>query len=229
MSDDLVPLPPQIQGIPSPRDVGTMLVANLAVRVHHARQARGTTRQPEDVYALVRSLGGAKEMLEDYARSFTTAATEAKHWIDEELIEAVGEHDGIPRSGLKVPDTDGTDLHLTLNTPNSHTIDQPAVIAAIIGNTLAATRDTEPDNLPGEDYDAYRDRYEAWMVHVIERVVDQVLAVGSYSMQVSKVNAYAVALAGEGEDHLAGVVRGSVTTTSNYRGIKVERKERKKR
>lgn len=229
MSDELVPLPPQIQGMPSPRDVGTMLIANLAVRVHHARTARGDVHQPEDVYPLVRSLAGAKEMLEDYARAFTTAAAEAKYNLDDELVAAVGEQAGIPTSGLTVPDVDGTDIHLTLATPNSHDIGMDAVLNVVVADVLARARDSEPDNLPGEDFYAYRDRYETWMAGVMRMAIDQVIELGSYSMQVSKVRAYETALAGDAADDLAGVVRGSITKTSHYRGIKLERKERKKR
>jgi len=228
MADELVPLPPQMQEMPSPRDVGTMLVANLAVRVHHARQARGDVTQPEDVNALVRSLGGTKEMLEEYARSFSTAAGEADAYLREELLAAVGEQDGVPRSGLKVPDLDGTDIVFTLDQPNTHKIDVDQVVSALIMDTLDVTRDTEPDSLPGEDYDHYRERYEAWMFDVMRTVIRRVFDAGSFTAQVSKVQAAATQLAGRGRDDLAAVVRGAVTTTSHYRGVKVARRERKK-
>lgn len=228
MSDDLVPLPPQIQGIPSPRDVGTMLVANLAVRVHNAREARGGVTQPEDVNALVRSLGGAKEMLEDYARAFTTAAQEAGHYLREEHLSAVGEQDGVPQSGLKVPDLDGTDIVFTLDQPNSHTVDQDQVIAVAINRRLELHRDTEPIQADDEPSYLYLERYEQWMFIVMRLAVADVLGVGTYTMQVSKARAFAAQLAGEGRDAAAAVVRGAINTTTRYRGVKVERRERKK-
>jgi len=227
VTDDLVPLPPQIQGIPSPRDVSTMLISNLAVRVHYARTARGDVTQPEDVNALVRALGGAKEMLDEYSRAFATAAREAVHYLEEELLFAVGEQDGVPLSGLKVPDLDGTDLVFTLMKPKTHTVDEPQVIDVAVVDALAAARDTEPAQEPDESNAAYLDRYERWMAGVVHMAVNTVIGLGSYSMQVSKVRAYAVELAGRGADTLASVVRGSITTKDKYTGTKFERKERK--
>ncbi len=227
---DLVPLPDNVRSLPAPQDVGRALKEALTARVAAERAARGEVHQPEDVSPLVRSLAGAHELLGEYARAFTGAAGLAREELDEELLAAVGEQEGIPISGLTVPDLDGTDLRFTLNKTNNHDIDERAVLAAVIGNTIAATRDTEPEwDEDIEDASAYRDRYEDWMCHVMERAIDTVIALGSYSMQVSKVNAYAVTLAGQGHDSLASVVRGSVKTTQKYRGTKLERRERKEK
>lgn len=215
--------------MPAPSDVAQALRDALYQRVAAERANRGEVHQPEDVSPLVRSLAGAQELLNDYARAFTRAATIAKDELDEELFTAVGNQDGIPMSGLKVPDLDGTDILFSLIKPNTHGIDERTVVAAVIGHTIATRRGSEPSQNDDETNHEYDQRYEGWMADVIEQAVDQVLDLGSYALQVSKVKAYAVALAGQGEDNLAGVVRGSINTTATYRGIKVERKERKEK
>lgn len=228
MSDELSLVPEQVERLPSPRDVGTMLIAALASRVERLRQARGAITQPEDVNRLVRALGATKEMLEDYARAFTTAVGMTNEYLTEELITAVGEQDGIPTSGLKVPDLDGTDLVFSLMNGNTHTIDTAQVIDALITDVIDTTRGTEPAQYDTESDVAYLARYEAWIHAVIRAAVTRVLETGSYSMQVSKVRAAAIELAAHGQDNLAAVVRGSVKSKSQHRGVKFERKERRK-
>lgn len=229
VTDELVPLPDAVRSLPAPRDVGRALREALTARVNAEREARGEVHQPEDVSPLVRSLAGAKELLDEYARAFTGAAGLAREELDEELLAAVGEQDGVPLSGLTVPDLDGTDIRITLNKTNNHNIHQYTVLTAVIGHTIARMKGGEPEQRENEPDEEYDDRYWSWVFRVIERVLDQVLNLGSYSMQVSKVQAYAVALAGQGEDNLAAVVRGSIKTTQNYRGTKLERKERKEK
>lgn len=230
MSDDLVPVPDVVRALPAPRVVSEALKAELYARVAAERNRRGDVHQPEDVSPLVRALAGAKELLEEYARAFTRAATIAKDELDTELFEAVGQQAGIPNSGLTVPDLDGTDILFSLLKPNKHDIDTDQVITVVINNLIEITRDTEPEwDEDVEEAPTYRARYEAWMAGVMRLAVEHVIELGTYAMQVSKVRAFATDLAGTGCDAEAAVVRGSITTTARYGGIKVDRKERKKR
>lgn len=228
MTDELMPVPDAVRALPSPRDISAALMAELQGRVERERLARGDVHQPEDVYPLVRSLAGARDLLQDYARVFSSAAGLAGTMLEEEHLTAVGENDGVPLAGLKVPDLDGTDIQFTLSKPNSHDIDQRTVIAAVVARTVALMAGGEPVQETDESDTDYATRYWRWFAHVIERAIDWVLELGSYTMQVSKVRAFAAALAGDGEDGMSAVVTSAVKTTPQYRGVKVERKQRRK-
>lgn len=226
---DLEPVPDAVRALPAPADVGRAVKEALSARVAAERAARGDVHQPEDVYALARALAGARDLLSEYARAFSGGASLAAKELKEEHLTAVGEDDGVPRSALTVPDLDGTDIRFTVEKPNSHDIATDMVVSVAVADVMARTRDTEPEwDEDVDDAQGYRDRYELWMADVIGQAIDLVLSLGSYDMQVSKVRAYQTTLAGNGEDHLAGVVRGAITTTAQYRGVKVERKQRKK-
>jgi len=128
-----------------------------------------------------------------------------------------------------VPDANGTDIRFTVEKGNIHAIDTDQVISVVIANLIEITRDTEPEwDEDVEDAAGYRARYETWMAGVMRLAVDQVLALGSYAMQVSKVRAFAADLGATGVDAESAVVTGSITTTSRYKGVKMERKERRK-
>lgn len=228
MADEVVPVPDAVRALPSPREIGAALKAELVARVTRERAVRGDVHQEEDVYALVRALAGARDLLHEYAYEFAGAEGSATQMLEEELVAAVGEQDGIPTSGLKVPDLNGTDIHFDLATSNTYDIDQRAVLTAVIWTAIDRMRDGEPAQEQDESDRAYEDRYWKWFAHVVERVLDVVFNLGTYSMQVSKVRAYMTALAGEGDDAMAAVLRGAITKTQRYRGVKVERKQRKK-
>lgn len=225
-TDELVPFADPVR-LPAPAELKETLRVELSRHVSDERESRGEVHQPEDVSPLVRALAAAKDAFAEYANAFSSAASLAKRELDEELVQAVGEDDGVPRGNLTVPDLNGTDIRFGLNFTNSHDIDQATVLAAVVGNTIAATRDTEPIQEVDEPDHVYLSRYDDWLMHVVERAVDTVLALGSYSMQVSKVKAYSATLASQGLDPLAGVVRGAIKTTRAYGGVKVERKTRK--
>jgi hypothetical protein len=226
VADELVPFA-EPSRLPAPADLKETLRRELSEHVTRERADRGDIHQPEDVWALVRKLAGAKDAFEEYAQAFSAAASMAGRELKEELIAAVGENDGIPLSGMSVPDTDGTDIAFSLAKGNTHGIDADQVISAVISNLIMISRDTEPEEQPGDDYYEYRDRYETWMAGVMRLAVDHVLALGSYAMQVSKVRAFAADLAATERDGESAVVRGSISTTPTYKGVKLERKRRK--
>lgn len=231
MTDDLVPVPvpDAVRALPSPREISTALIAELTSRSARVRVDRGDVHQPEDTYPLVRALQGARELLEDYGRAFATAAALAADELRYELVSAVGEQDGVPVSGLLVPDLDGTDIALSKVTSNSYDIDQRSVIAAVISTTVVRMADTEPLQQSDEGDQAYDDRYWRWFTHVIETAIDQLFALGTFTLQVSKVRAYMTTLSGQGDDAVAAVLRTSIRKTEKYGGVKIERKERRKR
>lgn len=223
---ELVPLPDAVRALPAPSQIGDALKQELSSRVGAERIMRGDVHQPEDVYALVRPLAAAYELLTEYAHQFTSAARVARAELETELTFAVGEQDGIPQGKLTVPDGD-VEVRLAPDHGNTHTIDLLPVLSAVIADILGQSRDTEPEQEPGETDRDYLERYERWMAAVIHAVIEGVFALGTFSPQVSKVQAYAVDLASRQDDQLSAVVRSSVQTTRRYKGVKYERKERK--
>lgn len=227
MTDEIVPFADPVR-LPAPATLKDMLREELSAHVTRERADRGDICQPEDVSPLVRALAGARDAFSEYANAFSSAAALAKRELDEELVQAVGEQDDIPNGPLLVPDTDGTDIRLVPDYGNNHHIDVDQVISTAIMNLITISRDTEPEwDEDLDDAQAYRDRYELWMAGLMRLAVDHILSMGSYSMQVSKVRAFGVALAGTEADDDAAVIRGAIRTTRNYRGVKVERKQRK--
>jgi hypothetical protein len=227
VTDDLIPFAEPAR-LPAPADLKETLRRELSEHVARERDQRGHVHQPEDVFALVRKLAGAHDVLGEYANAFSNAASMARRELESELVTAVGEQDGIPTSGLDVPDRDGTDIRFTLAKGNTHDIELRTVIAAVVAATVARMSGGEPVQADDEDDAAYDERYWRWFAHVIERAIDWVLSLGTYTMQVTKVRAFAATLAGDGEDAMAAVVNGAVNTTSSYRGVKMERKQRRK-
>lgn len=226
MSDELAPLPEAVRALPSPDLIGDALKRELNARVTAERDARGDVHQPEDTYALVRSLDRAHGLLTEYAHQFSQAAALARKELDNELYTAVGDSDGVPNGPLVVPDGD-RNIRLAPDHGNSHDIDAAQVVAVAVARALDITRDTEPEQELAESEDAYMLRYDAWLTGVIMTALRLVHSLGTFSMQVSKVRAFAAELASLELDSQAAVVNSAVHTSRRYRGVKHERKERK--
>lgn len=228
MTDDLVPLPQEVRALPAPSVIGDALKRELSARVSAERAARGDVHIEEDVYPLVRALSSAHDLLGEYASQFAAAARVARAELDNELMVAAGEQDGVPQAALTVPDG-SVNVRLAPAFGNTHNIDTDQVIDTVIALALDLSRGTEPEQGPEEEDPVYLARYEQWMAGVIRLAVNRVLELGSYSMQVSKVQTFSEQLAATGTDDLSAVVRGSVRTTRTYQGVKYERKRRKEK
>jgi hypothetical protein len=212
--------------------VGQYLRAKLADMIAHARAGRIVTC-PEDVNPLVRSLAAAADRLTDYGRVFTSAGKYARDELQEELREAVGEQDGIPAGNLTVPDLDGTNIKITRDTANNYTIDRDALYAAVAAQVLEAMgglerilRVTDQDH---ENPNAFADEMETVAAGVLIEAMQQIVELGAFEPQISKVRAYALELAGMGADGIAASITSTITKKVDYRGIKYERVERKSR
>lgn len=226
MTDQLVPLPDAVRALPAPDMIGDALKRELSTRVTAERSARGDVHQPEDTFALVRALDRAHGLLTEYAHQFSQAAALARKELDNELYAAVGDSDGVPNGPLVVPDGD-RNIRLAPDHGNSHDIDTGQVTAVAVARALAITRDTEPVQRDDESDADYFDRYEVWLTGVIMTALRLVHSLGGFTMQVSKVRAFAAELAAQELDSLSAVVTGAIGTKRRYRGVKHERKERK--
>lgn len=228
---ELVPLPDEVR-LPSPRDFSRLLRERLEAEILRVRTERGPVSTPEDTHALVRSLQAARETFSDYARGLTGAAKIAEQEIEEELLAAVGDQDGVPNGAMSVTDHDGTTIRLSPKTSNEYDIDQNALFAAlaeVIMMTTEIATDLENACLDAALADA-EDRPQATAERnaVIARALilamTELPSVGTFTPQVTKTKALAAELGRLGDDQLAATVTQAIRKTTRTEGVKIERK-----
>lgn len=187
--------------LPSPKTLGQMLTEAIGNHVAAARAERGEVHAPEDTYGLIRGLHATDELMGDYARAFTAARSMVRDELESELMDATGEQDGMPMGNLTVPDKDG-DIALTRDTSNAYDIDLGslrAVIVALVGEVEGSAESAD-------------------------LAIGQLLALGTFTPQVSKVKEFARVLSRGDDDKLASVATGAIRKTTKYRGVKAVRK-----
>ena len=195
----------------------SVLKRELVRRIQEAYAALTADRQvhvPEDTYAMQRRLGTTRDQFTGYMAAFQDAVKLLGQLMEEELVEAVGEQDGIPMQGLTVPDAEG-DIQLTLDISKVYSIDLDQILAVIEDQVYDfCEKSGEAENLgliPG----------------VANQAMNQLLALGKFELQVSKVRAYAATLARAGLDTEASIVTGAISERTPYKGVKFERKDPK--
>jgi hypothetical protein len=207
--------------LPSAQSIAAVLRGQLNAAVLAERQRRGTVALPEDIWPMLRALGRVVETCGEYSRAFGTAAKEAKAVAEEELIDAVGESDGVPNQGMTVPDAEG-DVVVSLDTLNQHEYDRDALFGAVafdvmenleaVGHLLIALETST---------DAFTEAVTDLLILAFGRLCET----GKFEPQVTKVRALLKTL---GRQNNADGVVSSVTSTYRkrtiYKGVKVERK-----
>lgn len=203
--------------IPAPSDIRPWLRQRLDDAVSRIRTARGDIVNQEDVYPLVRSTEGYRDLMAGYARAFKGAADDAKAVLEEELLEAVGEQSGIPLGRLYVPDGDGTEIKVSPDTENEHDVDRDQVLgalAALVAEEWAARREADDTcEWPGSSP-------EQFAIEVATRALEMM---GAAKIKVTRARALAARLDQLNAPGLAQVVRDAIRTKRIYKGITVER------
>lgn len=198
--------------LPAPHDLVGMLRAKLEELVEQARRGRGQIATPEDTFDMQRGLAKVIEGLEDYGRAFIKIAKEAKGYVEDELIEAVGEQDGIPMSGLKVPDLDGTMISIELDRPNAYTFDNDALFGAVAWLVLSSAAIEVTPKLHT----------------VVVEAMRQLTALGKFEPQISKVKTFTNELSRlEGGDLVASTVTSTTRKKPIFKGVRVKREQPK--
>jgi hypothetical protein len=224
---------------PDHRTLGKALQDGVNATMAQLRAARGDVVSEEDVYAAVRWAQGISEQFTEYGRAFAGAAALIGQYAEEELVEAVGEQDGIPLKSATVPDVDGTDIKLAKTTSNTHHIDRDAILQALAvslvqGEDLAGQvglilsdlyERVQPasEEVQNATYETAESRLVEFLLEAFEALTD----LGSFSLQVSKVNAFKTELARR-DTMLASTVTGAMRTTTEYTGVKMSRVTPKK-
>lgn len=204
-------VPALVENLGTPEVFGETLRHRVQYAYAELARLRGQVTRPEDVFDLVRRIGHEHEQFKAYQRVFTEAVKLLHQLLEEELVEAVGEQDGIPNQGLTVPDAEG-DIRLSLDTPRVYSIDM-AQVWSVVANRLADdARVTEVgDPVP-------------WTVYALVIMLSEL---GKFEPQVSKIRAYAATLARAGLDKEAAIVSSAITENRPYKGVKFERTDPK--
>ena len=198
--------------LPAPHDLVGMLRAKLEELVNDARKGRGEIAAPEDTFDMQRGLAKVIEGLEDYGRAFMKIAKEAKGYVEDELIEAVGEQDGIPMSGLKVPDLDGTMISIELDKPNTYTFDNDALFNAVAYFVAGPWEEVGDSKAHAVAVEAMR----------------QLVSLGKFEPQITKVKTFTFELSRlEGGDLVASTVTSTTRKKPIFKGVRVKREQPK--
>lgn len=196
--------------LPDAQDLKRHLTGQLNRVLADARRNR-VVATPEDTWPLVRSLTDAHDVLTRYGKVFREVAQVVKAEVEEELLEAVHEQNGVPISGMTVPDSAG-DIVIDRDAPNVYDIDLDA-LRQVAATVTQGRYESQDANDP------------AVTVGLIMEAMSLLLELGKFEPQVSKVKAFAVRLGREGGDDLASVVTSAVSKRTPYKGIKLNRKD----
>lgn len=208
--------------LPAPHDLVGMLRARLEEVVSNARHGRGEVHTPEDTFEMQRGLAGVIEGLTDYARAFQKIAKEAKGYVEDELIEAVGEQDGIPMAGLRVPDTDGTTVLIGRDMANTYTFDSEALFGAVAWQVVMTKRGE------GSPRGKYSETVDEWVIDLLVEAMRLLVSLGRFEPQITKVKAFTADLARlEGGPTIASTVTSTTRKKPVYKGVKIEREQPK--
>lgn len=211
-------LAPYEDNLPAPHDLVGMLRAKLEEVVENARRGRGDVATPEDTFAIQRGLAQVHEGLTDYARAFSKIAKEALGYVQDELELAVGEQDGIPVSGLKVPDLDGTTVAISLDTTNEYTFDHDALRSAVAYFVIVTRRGE------GAPRGVKSDEVDSWVADLLIQAMELLETLGQFRPQVTKVRTFTADLSrAPGGDIIASTVTSTTRKNPQFKGVKVKR------
>lgn len=215
MPDEMNELTTLTKGLLQPTELKRELRQRLQAAYASLYAQRGEVHTPEDVNDMVRRLAGVRELFEGYRDAFKEVAALAGTLMAEELVEAVGEQDGVPNQGMTVPDAQG-DIRLKLDKTTSHEIQLDQLLGVLM--LEASDRMTELTGVRTPPH------LEAHLQSLITFVFEVIQSWGKVTVQVSKVRAYGKELARRGQDSRAAQVNGAIVTTSEFKGVGFERK-----
>lgn len=183
--------------------------------LYRERELSGGVTKPEDAFAMLRRLGVERDRFAALKGAMGAGEKLLRTLMEEELAEAVGEQEGVPNSGLTVPDAEG-DIRLTLDTKNEYAIDLDELVAMLVLDALdhmeQLTGVPTPDHIAGH--------LQSLVIFVFQVMESW----GKFEPQVSKVKAYADSLARAGHDDRAARVSAAIVKRTTYKGVGFERK-----
>ena len=208
------------RSLPAPHDLVGELRLRLEERVLQLRQARGEVHTPEDTYIPIRALAALSEGLTDYGRAFLKIARETLGYMQDELELAVGEQEGVPLSGLRVPDSDGTDIKIDLDTRNEYDFDLHSILTGVAHKTMTENPGMARDRALDED------AADEELFALIYQALVELTGTGTFKPQVTKVRKLADAIA-RTSPKVASTITGAIKKRVDFRGVKVKREQPK--
>lgn len=199
-----------VDGLPDPQDLKRVVKDRIQQTYADLHAARGEVLKPEDTYDLHRRLQATREQMDGYARGFKEVSTLIGQLQEEELVEAVGEQDGIPLSGLTIP-TAGGDIVVAPSFKRVNDIDPDAVRAAIVHGIVDAWME------PVEHAAVHStETLEERLRELVEQALGMLLSIGKWEPQVTKLKATAQEWARSGHDELAGRLMAAHEVRQKY-------------
>ena len=209
-----------VDGLPDPLALQRVVKERIETAYAELHAARGEVLKPEDTYDLHRRLQATAEQMEGYARGFTNVGKLIRQLQQEELVEAVGEQDGVPLSGLTIP-TAGGDIVVTPSFKRVNDIDPEQVQTAIVNGVTDAWME------PIEHAAVHStETLEEALREMLAQALTALVGTGKWEPQVSKLKATAAEWARAGRDDMAGKLMAAHEVKKKYQErVDVTRKE----
>lgn len=212
MTDDLVRLlsTELVEGLPDPQALKRTVKERIDQAYADLYAARGKVLQAADTFGLHRRLQATREQMDAYARGFAEVSKLIGQLQQEELVEAVGEQDGVPLSGLTIP-TAGGDIVVSPSFKRVNDIDPEAVQKAIIdGVTEAWMEPVEHAAIHSTE------TLEEALHELLAQALTALIGTGKWEPQVSKLKATAAEWARSGNDQMAGKLLAAHEVKQRY-------------
>lgn len=212
-----------VDGLPDPQALKQVVKERIQQAYADLHAARGEVLQPEDTYDLHRRLQATREQMGGYERGFKEVGALIGQLQQEELVEAVGEQDGVPLSGLTIP-TAGGDIVVAPSFKRVNDIEPEAVQTAIVNGVVEAWME------PIEHAAVHStETLEESLRELVQQALTVLIGTGKWEPQISKLRATAQEWARSGHDDLAGRLMAAHTVRQKYQDkVDVTRKEPKK-
>jgi hypothetical protein len=208
-----------VDGLPDPHALKLVVKERVQQAYADLHAARGEVLRPEDTYDLHRRLQVTREQMDGYARGFQEVSKTIGQLQQEELVEAVGEQDGIPNSGLVIPSAGG-DIVVKPSFKRVNDIDPDKVVTAIVNGVTDAWME------PIEHAAVHStETLEENLREMLAQAITALVGTGKWEPQVSKLKVTAQEWARTGRDDMAGNLMAAHQVRNKFEDkVTVERK-----
>lgn len=199
-----------VDDLPDPQALKRVVKERIQQAYADLYADRGEVLKQEDTYDLHRRLQATAEQMDSYARGFTEVGKLIRQLQQEELVEAVGEQDGIPLSGLTIP-TAGGDIVVKPAFKRENDIDAHKVETAIVNGVTEAWM----ERVEEAAYDS-TDSLEEALRELLAQAITALIGTGKFEPQVSKLKATAAEWARIGRDDMAAELMRALNVRQKY-------------
>lgn len=199
-----------LHGLPDPQELKQTVKLRVQEAYAACYAARGEVLQQEDTYELQRQLQAVAEAFSAFAAGFTEVVKVVRQLQQEELVEAVGEQDGIPISGITIP-TAGGDIVVKPAFKRENEIDAGKIQTAIVKGVSEAWDGPIRDTMR-----QWPEKVTMELQEMLTQALTALVGTGKYEPQISKLKATAAEWARVGRDDMAADLMRAHTIRQNY-------------